>query len=87
MLGSLENSERFKKEYREFSDKISKIENEQLRKELSAKLTELLKEVRYIDSQHEEILMRKALPATVPETRSKLAEIRKYLDRRLKEIK
>lgn len=85
MLGSLENSERFKKEYRDFSDRISKLTDENLKKELSQKLTELLREVRYIDKQHEDIYVQKAIPATVPDSRSKLTELRRFIDKRLKD--
>ena len=69
-----------------FSEKISRIQDENVKKELSSKLTELLREVRNLDSQHREIFDKKTIPSTVPDLRSKLLEIRRYLDKRLKEF-
>jgi hypothetical protein len=86
MLNTIENSEVFKKEFRMFGEKISSIKDEQTRKELNGKLNELLREVRLIDSQHRDIFDKKTISSTVPESRSKLMEIRKYLDQRLKEF-
>jgi hypothetical protein len=86
MLNTIENSEVFKKEFTIFSEKISRIQNETVKKELSSKLNELLKEVRQIDSQHRDIFDKKTISSTVPESRTKLMEIRRHLDTRLKEF-
>lgn len=86
MLNTIENSEIFKKEFTMFSEKISRIQNETVKKELSSKLNELLKEVRQIDSQHRDIFDKKTISSTVPESRSKLMELRRHLDTRLKEF-
>jgi hypothetical protein len=86
MLNTIENSEIFKKEFTTFSEKISRIQNETVKKELSSKLNELLKEVRQIDSQHRDIFDKKTISSTVPESRSKLMELRRHLDTRLKEF-
>jgi hypothetical protein len=86
MLNTIENSEVFKKEFQMFSEKISRIQNEAVKKELSSKLNELLKEVRQIDSQHRDVFGKKTIPSTVPESRNKLMELRRYLDTRLKEF-
>lgn len=85
MLPTIENSEVFKKEYRTFSEKISRIQNEQTKKELSATLSDLLKEVRSIDSQHNDTV-NENIVSIVPELRNKLMELRKYLDTKLKEF-
>jgi hypothetical protein len=86
MLNTIENSEVFKKEFRMFSDKILLIKDEQTKKELNSKLNELLKEVRLIDSRHRDIFDKKTISSNVPESRSKLMELRRYLDTRLKEF-
>ena len=86
MLNTIENSEIFKKEFTTFSEKISRIQNETVKKELSSKLNELLKEVRQIDSQHRDIFDKKTISSTVPESRSKLMELCRHLDTRLKEF-
>lgn len=85
MLPTLENSEKFKTEFNNFKSKISEITNDNLKKDLTEKLTELLREVRYIDMQHQEILMRKEISPMVSESRSKLAEVRKYIIKRLED--
>jgi hypothetical protein len=86
MLNTIENSEVFKKEFTTFSEKISRIQNEAVKKELNSKLNELLKEVRQIDSQHRDIFDKKTISSTVPESRTKLMELRRHLDTRLKEF-
>ena len=84
MLNTIENSEVFKKEFRMFSEKISLIQDEAVKKDLNVKLNELLKEVRHIDNHHIDIF-NKNIASAVPESRSKLMELRKYIDKRLKE--
>jgi hypothetical protein len=86
MLNTIENSEVFKKEFTMFSEKISRIQNESVKKELISKLNDLLKEVRQIDSQHRDIFDKKTIPSTVPESRTKLMELRRHLDTKLKEF-
>ena len=86
MLNTIENSEVFKKEFQMFSEKISRIQNESVKKELISKLNDLLREVRQIDSQHRDIFDKKTIPSTVPESRTKLMELRRHLDTKLKEF-
>jgi chemotaxis regulatin CheY-phosphate phosphatase CheZ len=84
MLPTIENSERFKTEYNNFKTRISDItDNDRLRLELSDKLNDLLKEVRYVDSQHMDILMAKQLTNIVEDTRSRMLELRQAIDRSL----
>jgi hypothetical protein len=79
MLPTLENSEKFKTEFNSFRERISQITNEPVKKDLNGKLTELLREVRAIDQQHHTMFMSKELPNMIPESRSKLAEVRNYI--------
>ncbi len=85
MLPTLENSEKFKTEFNNFKSKISEITNESLKKDLNDKLTQLLREVRFIDMQHQELLSRKEIPSMVPDSRSKLLEVRKYIIKKLED--
>lgn len=85
MLPTIENSEKFKTEFRNFKEKIASIESESLKKDLNQKLTELLREVRTIDSQHQDLLLRKDLPSLVPETRNRLMEVRRYIIKKLED--
>lgn len=85
MLPTLENSEKFKTEFNNFKSKISEITNDAVKKDLNEKLTQLLREVRFIDMQHQELLMRKEIPSMVPDSRSKLSEVRKYIIKKLED--
>jgi chemotaxis regulatin CheY-phosphate phosphatase CheZ len=84
MLPTIEHSERFKTEYNNFKTRINDItDNDRLRSELTDKLNDLLKEVRYVDSQHMDILMAKQLTNIVEDTRSRMLELRQAIDRSL----
>jgi hypothetical protein len=84
MLPTIENSERFKTEYNNFKTRISDItDNDRLKSELSDKLNDLFKEVRYVDSQHMDVFMNKQLPSIVEDTRSKMLELRQSIDKSL----
>jgi chemotaxis regulatin CheY-phosphate phosphatase CheZ len=84
MLPTIEHSERFKTEYNNFKTRISDItDNDRLRSELTDKLNDLLKEVRYVDNQHMDILMAKQLTNIVEDTRSRMLELRQAIDRSL----
>jgi flagellar biosynthesis chaperone FliJ len=84
MLPTIENSDRFKTEYNNFKTRISDItDNDRLKSELSDKLNDLLKEVRYVDSQHMDVFMNKQLPSIVEDTRSKMLELRQSIDKSL----
>lgn len=86
MLPTLEHSEKFKTEFDNFRDRISQINNEQVKKDLNFKLTELLREVRSIDQQHANMFMSKELPNMIPDSRSKLSEVRTYIIGRLNDL-
>jgi len=83
MLPTLENSEKFKTEFNNFKEKIAEITNEQVKTDLNKKLIELLREVRSIDQQHVNMFMSKEMSTMIPESRTKLAEIRNYIINRL----
>lgn len=85
MLPTIENSDKFKTDYNNFKSRIACVTNENIKTELLGMLTQLLREVRAIDSQHMEIVTRKELPSFVTDTRSKITEVRKSLVRRLED--
>lgn len=85
MLPTLENSERFKKDYNQFRERIAKVTNERVKSECNDLLTSLLKEVRTVDNHHQDIFLSKQLPNNVEDTRNKITEIRKSLHRRLED--
>jgi hypothetical protein len=83
MLPTLENSEKFKTEFNNFKEKISQITNESVKKDLNDKLVELLKNVRDVDNQHQDMFVRHQLPIGTIDSRDKILEIRKYITKRL----
>ena len=82
---NLEKSENFQKEYNEFNEKISAISNESVRLELQGMLQNLLKEVRYIDQQHQDLSLNNRLPAGAIDSRQNVVLIRKNLISKLRD--
>jgi hypothetical protein len=78
MLPTLEKSERFQKEFREFNEKITQLTDVTLRNEMNNCLMQLLREVRNVD---EHMFDPKAV--AVSQSREKIAELRKKLDKTL----
>jgi hypothetical protein len=78
MLPTLEQSERFQKEFREFNEKITALTDVTLRNDMNNCLMQLLSEVRNVD---EHMFDPKA--ASVSQSREKIAALRKKLDKTL----
>jgi hypothetical protein len=78
MLPTLEQSERFQKEFREFNEKITQLTDVTLRNEMNNCLMQLLGEVRVVD-QH----MFDPKAVEVSQSREKIAALRKKLDKTL----
>jgi len=78
-MQTIQSSERFKKEYTDFQDRISKISDENLQQDLITKLSELKEMVIYLDRQHETLYVSNKLGGDVKETREDIIAIRKYL--------
>jgi hypothetical protein len=81
---TLFKSERFQKEYKEFSNKIDTIENEDLKNQLYGLLGNLVNEVKKLDSQHLDITSSVARP-DVGDAKTTISELRKTITRRLEE--
>lgn len=77
------NSERFQKEYKDFKSKISQIDNERVKKELSALLDRLVEQVKAIDRKHEDLTQQTRLPNTIDDVRNELFETRKKITTKL----
>ena len=84
---SLFKSERFQKEYKEFKENISKIQNPQMKKELEDLLSKLVTEVKNLDNYHSDLIIGSNLPSSAPESKTKILEIRKRLNKRLADWK
>jgi hypothetical protein len=78
MLPTLEKSERFQKEFREFNEKITQITDVTLRNDMHNCLMQLLGEVRNVDQY-----MFDPKAVSLSQSREKIAELRKKLDKTL----
>ena len=84
---NLEKSENFQKEYNEFNENISAFSNESVKLELQGMLQNLLKEVKYIDQQHQDLSLNNRLPSGAIDTRQNIVLIRKQLINKLRDWK
>jgi predicted nuclease with TOPRIM domain len=82
---NLEKSENFQKEYNTFNEKISAVSNESVRLELQGMLQNLLKEVRYLDQQHQDLSLNNRLPSAAIDSRQNIVLVRKQLMSKLRD--
>ena len=82
---NLEKSENFQKEYNEFNKQISTVSNESVKLELQGMLQNLLKEVKYLDQQHQDLSLNNRLPSAAIDTRQNIVLIRKNLMSKLRD--
>lgn len=83
---SLRKSAAFQKDYTNWKERINQItDNEQLHKELSRYLSDLVGHITFLDNQHIELVNNNRLSAQSTEAKNKIAEIRKTIDKRLQD--
>jgi hypothetical protein len=82
---SLLNSPKFKEEFADYQKRISQITDPTLKKNLENFLNKLINSVKALDSQHEEMIFSKQAPAMGLDARDKILEIRKIIEKRLKD--
>jgi hypothetical protein len=81
----LSNNPRFLQEYKELSEKISKISNEDKKNELTELLKKLVAEVKSIDLDHQELAFSPKLSTDAAERKQNLIIIRKNLFDKVKD--
>jgi len=81
----LSTNPRFIKEYKERSEKISKISSEDKKNELTDLLKKLVAEVKAIDSDHQELAFSPKLSSDAASRKQNLITIRKNLFDRVKD--
>ena len=84
---NLEKSENFQKEYNEFNERISAVSNESVKLELHGMLQNLLKEVKYLDQQHQDLSSNNRLPTSAIDSRQNIVVLRKNLIAKLRDWK
>ena len=83
MMQTIQSSERFKKEYLDFQERISKVTDGILQQDLTTKLTTLKELVMYLDRQHETLFVSNKLGSDVKETRDEIVSVRKQISESL----
>jgi hypothetical protein len=83
MIQKIQNSERFRNEYKKYQERIAKVTHEPLQQKLTEALLKLREQVVFLDRQHEQIYVSYRIPADVQETRNNISQIRKILEEKL----
>ena len=82
----LQQTERFQTDVRQYRENIDKLINEQDKIEATRLLNDLIFAVKNMDNMYVEMVYAKQLPTQGNELRSKIVEIRKKLDNKIKNI-
>jgi len=82
---SLLDSDKFKAEYNSFKQQINEIPREDLKKKGEEMLNRLVGEIKFLDTQHRELFTTHKMPMRLEESKKKITDIRKELDRFLKD--
>lgn len=82
----LYKSQRFQQEYTDYRNQISVISVPDVCQRAENLLAKLVGEVKFLDKQHEEMVVTNKLPMRLTESKSKIKEIRKELDILLKDF-
>ena len=82
---SLLKSERFQNEVKNYKEQIEKVTNPTIKIKLENQLNKLIAQVKHLDSSHEEMIFNKQIRELSGDTRDKIVEFRKILDRTLKD--
>lgn len=82
----LQQTERFQTDVRQYRESIDKLINEQDKLEAARLLNDLIFAVKNMDNMYVEMVYAKQLSAQGNEMRTKIVEIRKKLDKKIKNI-
>lgn len=83
----LYKSQKFQQEYADYRNQIDTILLIDVRQRAETLLATLVGEVKFIDKQHEELFVTNRLPVRLGESKSKIIQIRKDLEKLLKDSK
>jgi hypothetical protein len=82
----ISQNERFQKEIKTIKDSLGKIPSEHIKKEIQNLLSELINQVRILDSHHSNIINTKTLSDSAGGTRDRILELRKKIFKTLKDL-
>lgn len=80
----LENSDLFKKDLERYSQALRSVSQIDIKNKLEYLICSLISEIRYLDSQHDELNVNKSLPNTITDSRSKIKTIRTQIENLIK---
>jgi mRNA-degrading endonuclease YafQ of YafQ-DinJ toxin-antitoxin module len=80
----LETSEQFKKDLNRYQQALDQMPTEIAKNKLEYLIRTLISEIRYLDSQHDELNISKTLPNTIIDSRSKITDTRNQIENLLK---
>ena len=83
MIPKIQNSQRFKDDYKNYQERIIKISEPAAQKELTDLLVKLKEQAVYIDRSHDSMLITGRISSDVSDLRSNLMTIKKTLDQKL----
>lgn len=84
---SLINSPAFQNEYKTWKTEIENITDEKLQIELNRLLSELVSQVRFLDTQHLDLMINNRLSAQSNESKARILDLRKTIDQKIKKYK
>lgn len=82
---SLLESDKFKTEYNNFRQQISELAREDLKKRGDQLLNKLVGEIKFLDTQHREMFTSHKVPMRLEESKKKITQLRKELDKFIKD--
>jgi hypothetical protein len=82
---SLLKSEHFKRDYDNYKTQIDNLSRDELKQRANELLNRLIGEIKMLDSQHQELFTTHKMPMRLEESKKKILDIRKELDRFLKD--
>ena len=80
----LESNEKFTKDLNRYKQALENMPTQESKNKLEYLIRTLVNEIRYLDSQHDELNISKTLPNTIIDSRTKIYEIRNKIENLLK---
>ena len=78
-------SEKFIAEYNDFKQRLSMVTDKRMKDEIDGLIITLVAEIRCIDQYHQSLIMGGKVSSLIDDSRDKIRDLRKKIDRRLKD--
>lgn len=80
----LESNEKFTKDLNKYKQALESMPTQESKNKLEYLIKALINEIRYLDSQHDDLNVSKTLPSTIIDSRTKIFKIRNQIENLLK---